>query len=105
MDGGGSSTVFNRAGTDSRARWTSVTIRTWRDASSGRRWARVTMDWASSTLIDAPVRSTTTRSGWVPARARRQALQAPHPPSGHSRAAARPRAAARFPEPGGPCSR
>ena len=87
------------------ARWTSVTISTWRDASSGRRWARVTMDRASSTSSEAPVRSTTTRSGWVPASARRHVLQWPQPPSGHSRAAARPRAAARFPEPGGPWSR
>ena len=93
MDGGGSSTVLRSAGTALPARWTSVTTRTWRAASSGRRWARVTMDRASSTSREGPVRSTTTRSGWVPARALRHVLHWPHPPDGHNRAAARPRAA------------
>jgi hypothetical protein len=56
-------------------------------------------------LIDAPDRSTTTRSGWVPARARRQVLQWPHPPSGHSRAAARPGPPPASPIPDGPWKR
>ena len=71
----------------STARWTSVTISTWRDDSSGWRWARAVMAARSSTSSDAPVRSTTTRSGWVPASARRQTLHSPQPPLGQSSAA------------------
>src|SRR5665213_1596513 len=105
VDGGGSSTVFSRAGAALSARWTSGTSRTCRADSKGRFWARMVISRASSTSSEAPDRSTVTRSGWVPARARRHELQVPQPPSGQSNAAASPRAAARFPEPGGPWNR
>ena len=59
---------------------------------AGRRWARVTMVRASSTPRAAPVRSTAPgRDGSRPGPAGR-CCTTPHPPSGHSRAAARPRA-------------
>ena len=102
---GGSSRVFNRAGARRAARCTSSRTITWRAACSGRRCASETTWRISAMEMDAPLRRMTCRSGSVPASAARQVAQAPHPPSGHSSAAANPWAAARPPLPAGPRKR
>ena len=102
---GGSSIVLRRAGAASSTRWKSASTRILRAPSTGLSDARRTTLLASSTLMDAPVRSTRTTSACEPARARRQSSHSPQPPRGHRSRAAKPRAAVRLPVPGGPTNR
>ena len=102
---GGSSSVFNSAGARRAARCTSSRTITWRAACSGRRCASETTWRISPMEMEAPLRRTTCRSGSVPARAARQVAHVPHPPSGHSSAAANPCAAASPPLPAAPRKR
>ncbi len=106
VPGAGSSMAFNRMGALRTTRWNSSRTRTLRAPSMGERLARSTMSRACSAVIHGPVRSVTTRSGWVSARARRRwrSASAPEDPA-ESSAAANARANARLPLPRGPTSR
>jgi hypothetical protein len=103
--GGGSSNVLSSAGPASWTRWKSTITSTRRRPSTGLSEARRPIWRASSTVMYGPVRSCTTTSGWTPPSARRHSSHTPQPPAGHSRAAAKERAASRIPAPGGPTSR
>ena len=110
VEGGGSSKVFNNAGPASLTRWKSCSTSTLRVASKGLVDANRVTSRAVSMLMAAPSRSTSITSGWTPARTRRQESHVPSGPSpawlaGHSRAAAKLRAAAPLPAPGGPTNR
>ena len=78
---------------------------TWRAARNGRRWARATTWRISAMETEAPLRRTIWRSGSVPARAARHVAHSPHPPSGHSSAAAKPSAADLAPVAGRPAEK
>ena len=89
---GGSSSVFR---SDRRpiaaARCTSRTTITWRAACQRPALGqRDDLAQVASMETEAPLRRTTCRSGSVPASAARQVAHSPHPPSGHSSAAANP---------------
>jgi len=62
----------------------------------------MTISRISSTLIDRPLTSTSSISGWEPASAVEQSEQSPHPPSLQISAAANAFAIFDRPEPGGP---
>jgi hypothetical protein len=78
---------------------------TLRSASNGLVKASFIISSTWSTTTKVPAGSTSITSGWRADRALRQALQAPQPPSGQTRAAAKHRAASSTPEPRGPASR
>ena len=100
---GGSSRVFSSLlAAGSFMRSASVRTITFRSASNGLVKASFIISSIWSTTTKVPAGSTSMTSGWRAERARRQALQAPQPPSGQTRAAAKQRAASSTPEPRGP---
>jgi len=101
--GVGSSSAFSRASAArSVSRSASSTTTTRHAPTEGRRPASRTSARVSSTLIDRPSVATTVTSACEPSIAVRHSRQCPQPPSGHSRAAAKARAAVDRPDPGGP---
>ena len=103
---GGSSSVFRSLlAAGSFMRSASVTMMTLRSASKGLVNASFIISSTWSTTTKVPAGSTSITSGCRAERARRQELQAPQPPSGQTRAAAKHRAASSTPDPRGPASR